>query len=144
MYRGSFERIYIYIYLFSPSIHDDDTWTAVKKHISDAMKADAEKEQIYYEAYDPVALKKIIETQHKVLDFQKENEQKEVFSVLIAVDDFADDPKFVRYSNILHVYLLVEGITPSRVFLSAQKYNEHFNIGEFALFIALFERWPWP
>ena len=51
MYRGSFERKYI----FSPSIHVDDTWTAVKKYISDVMKVDAEKEQIYYEKYDPVA-----------------------------------------------------------------------------------------
>ena len=46
IYRGSFERIYIYI--FSPSIHVDDTWTAVKKYISDVMKVDAEKEQIYH------------------------------------------------------------------------------------------------
>ena len=78
IYRGSFERISI----FSPSIHVDDTWTAVKKYISDVMKVDAEKEQIYYEEYDPVALKKIIETQHKVIDFQKKNKQKELFSVL--------------------------------------------------------------
>ena len=75
IYRGSFERIYI----FSPSIHVDDTWTAVKKYISDVMKVDAEKEQIYYEEYDPVALKKIIETQYKVIDFQKKNKQKEFF-----------------------------------------------------------------
>ena len=92
MYRGSFERIYI----FSPSIHVDDTWTAVKKYVSDVMKVDAEKEQIYYEEYDPVALKKIIETQHKVIDFQKKNKQKEFFSVLVVVDDFADDPRFAR------------------------------------------------
>ena len=96
--RGSFERIHI----FSPSIHVDDTWTAVKKCLSDMMKADAEKEQIYYEEHDPVALKKIIETQHKVIDFQKKRNNKELYSILIVVDDFADDPKFVRYSNILH------------------------------------------
>ena len=66
------------------------------------MKVDAEKEQLYYEEHDPVALKKVIDTQHKVIDFQKKNKQKELFSILIVVDDFADDPKFVRYSNILH------------------------------------------
>ena len=118
-YPGSFERIYI----FSPSIHVDDTWTAVKKYISDVMKVDAEKEAAYYEEYDPVALKKIIETQQKVIGFQRKNKQKELFSVLIVVDDFADDPKFVRHSNI------PQGLFPrgrhnaiSRI-LSTQKYN---------------------
>ena len=119
IYRGSFERIYI----FSPSIHVDDTWMAVKKYISDAMKVDAEKEQIYYEEYDPVALKKIIETQHKVIDFQKKNKQKELFSVLIVVDDFADDPKFVRYSNILHGLFTRGRHSAISCILSTQKYN---------------------
>ena len=97
IYRGSFERIYI----FSPSVHVDNTWTALKKYISDVMKVDAAKEQLYYEEYDPVALKKIIETQHKVIDFQKKNKQKDLFSILLVVDDFADDPKFVRYLSLL-------------------------------------------
>ena len=57
---------------------------------------------MYYEEYDPIALKKLIETQHKVIDFQKKNKQKDLLSILIAVDEFADDPKFVRYSSILH------------------------------------------
>ena len=117
--RGSFERIYI----FSPSIHVDDTWTAVKKYISDVMKVDAEKEQVYYEEYDPVALKKIIETQHKVIDFQKKNKQKELFSVLIVVDDFADDPRFVRYSNILHGLFTRGRHSAISCILSTQKYN---------------------
>ena len=119
IYRGSFERIYI----FSASIHVDDTWTAVKKYISDVMKVDAEKEQIYSEEYDPVALKKIIETQHKVIDFQKKNKQKELFSVLIVVDDFADDPKFVRYSNILHGLFTRGRHNTISCILSTQKYN---------------------
>ena len=53
------------------------------------MKVDAEKEQLYYEEYDPVALKKIIDTQDKVIDFQK-NKQKDLFGILFVVDDFAD------------------------------------------------------
>ena len=39
IYRGSFERIYI----FSSSVHVDDTWSAVKKYIRDVLKADAAK-----------------------------------------------------------------------------------------------------
>ena len=81
------------------------------------------KEQIYYEEYDPVELKKIIETQHKVIDFQKKNKQKELFSVLIVVDDFADDPKFVRYSNILHGLFPRGRHNAISCILSTQKYN---------------------
>ena len=80
----------------------DDTWRAVKKYITDVLKVDTEKEKVYYEEYDPIALKHIVKTQHKVIDFQKKNKQKELFSILIVVDEFADDPQFVRYSNILH------------------------------------------
>ena len=119
IYRGSFERIYI----FSHSVHVDDTWRAVKKYITDVMKVDTEKEKVYYEEYDPIALKHIIETQHKVIDFQKKNKQKELFSILIVVDDFADDPKFVRYSNILHGLFTRGRHNAISCILSTQKYN---------------------
>ena len=134
IYRGSFERMYI----FSPSIHVDDTWTAVKKYISDVMKVDAEKEQIYYEEYDPVALKKIIETQNKVIDFQKKKKQKELHSILIVVDDFADDPKLVRYSNILHGLVTRGRHNAISCILSTQKYNvlaPRIRVNASALFI---------
>ena len=122
IYRGSFERIYI-LYIFSPSVHVDDTWSAVKKYIRDVMKVDAEKEQLYYEEYDPVALKKIIDTQHKVIDFQKKNKQKDLFSILLVVDDFADDPKFVRYSSLLHGLFTRGRHNAISCILSTQKYN---------------------
>ena len=87
------------------------------------MKVDTEKEKVYYEEYDPIALKHIIETQHKVIDFQKKNKQKELFSILIVVDDFADDPKFVRYSNILHGLSTRGRHNAISCILSTQKYN---------------------
>ena len=119
IYRNSFERIYI----FSPTVNVDDTWTPVKKYITDVMKVDTEKEQVYYEEYDPIALKKLIETQHKVIDFQKKNKQKDLFSILIVVDDFADDPKFVRYSSILHGLFTRGRHNAISCILSTQKYN---------------------
>ena len=67
IYKGSFERIFI----FSPSVHVDDTWNSVKKHISENMNVDTEKEKTYFEEYNPEALNQIIKTQHKVIDFQK-------------------------------------------------------------------------
>ena len=41
IYRNSVERIYI----FSPTVNVDDTWTPFKKYITDAMKVDTEKEK---------------------------------------------------------------------------------------------------
>ena len=64
------------MYIFSPRIHVHGTWTAAKKYISDVMKVDAEKEHIYYEEYDPVALKKIIETKHKSLIFRRKTNKR--------------------------------------------------------------------
>ena len=51
VYRNSFARIYIYIY--SPSGHNDPTFTEVKKYIRDELHVDDEKEQIYFDSYNP-------------------------------------------------------------------------------------------
>ena len=48
------------------------------------MTIDADKEQVYYAEYDPVALKKV-DTQHKVVDIQQ-NKEHDLFSILIVVD----------------------------------------------------------
>ena len=83
----------------------------------------SKRSRFYYEEYDPIALKKLIETQHKVIDFQKKNKQKDLFSILIVVDDFADDPKFVRYSSILHGLFTRGRHNAISCLLSTQKYN---------------------
>ena len=43
VYRNSFARIFI----FSSSVHNDPTFTEVKKYIRDELHVDDEKEQIY-------------------------------------------------------------------------------------------------
>ena len=119
IYRGSFERIYI----FSPSIDVDDTWNAVKKYIKDVMKVDTDKEKCFCDDYDPTALQKIIDTQHKVIEYQKKSRSTDLFSNLIIIDDFADDPKFVRYSRILHGLFIRGRHNAISCILSTQKYN---------------------
>ena len=88
----------------SPNVHVDDTWRAVKKYTTDIMTVDTIQEKENSEEYDALALKHIREHTHthKVIDFQKKNKQKELFSISIVADDFADDAIFERYSNILH------------------------------------------
>jgi GTPase SAR1 family protein len=98
IYRGCFARIYI----FSPSIDVDTTWLPVKKYIESDMKVKhTDEEPIYFDHYDPEALHKIIDTQHKVIDYMKKNIKK-LYSILVVVDDFADSPEISRHSKILH------------------------------------------
>ena len=68
-------------HIFSPSVHVHDTWRAVKKVVTDIMKVDTENEEAHYhEEYDPITVEHIIEPQHKVIDSQKKNKQKELSS----------------------------------------------------------------
>ena len=96
-----FERIYI----FSTTASVDDNWIPVKRYITDHLKVDNDKERYLFDDYDPQALQKIIDTQLKVIEYQKKNKIKYLFSVLIVIDDMAEDQRFMKYSKILHGYI---------------------------------------
>jgi hypothetical protein len=98
IYKGCFSRIYI----FSPSIDVDHTWNPVKDYLKHELKQDERKEKYLFDSYQPGELIKIIQTQHKIIDFMKHNKMKKVFQILIIIDDFADDPSFTRNSQLLH------------------------------------------
>ena len=99
IYKNCFSRIYI----FSPSINVDMTWVPVRQYIEKEMKVQhTDEEPLYFDHYDPEALNTIISTQHKVVEYQKKQNHKKLYSVLVVVDDFADDPSFSRHSKILH------------------------------------------
>jgi hypothetical protein len=98
IYRDCFSRIYI----FSPSIDVDMTWNPVKEYLKHEMKQDERKERYLFDAYEPGELLNIINTQHKIAEFMKDNKMKKVYQILIIIDDFADDPSFTRNSKLLH------------------------------------------
>jgi hypothetical protein len=99
IYRGCFERVY----MFSPSIDLDSTWLPVKKYQTDTMKViEKDNEKLYFDNYDPEDLERIIDTQHKVTKLVKSQGRKKLFSILVVVDDFADQPDFTRKSKLLH------------------------------------------
>ena len=73
IYRNCFSRIYI----FSPSIDVDSTWIPVKDYIEKDMKVQNTKEEpIFFDHYDPENLHRIIDTQHKVIDYMKKQKHK--------------------------------------------------------------------
>ena len=66
MFKGCFSLVYIW----SPSIEIDSTWKPVKNYIRDNIKPN-DKEQNYFDSYDPPELGQIIKTQQKAIDYQK-------------------------------------------------------------------------
>jgi ABC-type dipeptide/oligopeptide/nickel transport system ATPase component len=100
IYKGLFKRIYI----FSPSIEVDyQTWKPVKDHIQNDLKlTETDKETFYFSEYMSEELEKIIDTQRKITEYQKKQEHKKLFQILIVIDDFADSPEFSRHSKLLH------------------------------------------
>ena len=98
IYRGCFERIYI----VSPTAHIDEAYKEVIKYIEKELKIDNKKEQYLFDEYNPEALEHIIDTQHKVIEYQKKNKMTKLYSCLLIIDDFAEDKTFMRYSKIFH------------------------------------------
>ena len=83
--------------MFSPSIDVDSTWAPVKTYIEDVTKVkETDDEKLYFSDYNPDDLEKIISLQ------QKKQKDTNLYSVLVVVDDFADDPSFSRHSKVLH------------------------------------------
>ena len=56
---------------------------------------------IYFDHYDPAAIHEILDTQHKITEYTKKN-FKQLFHILMSIDDFADDPSFTSDSKMLH------------------------------------------
>ncbi len=76
IYRGCFERIYI----FSPSVNVDQTWQAVKDYQEKVLGVkETESDPLYFDHYDPDDLQHIIETQQKViLEMKKTKNDKTI------------------------------------------------------------------
>ena len=98
---------YARIFIFSPSVHNDPTFTEVKKYIRDELHVDDEKEQIYFDNYNPSYLENVIQRQKKIINYiyMKSKKIKNLHSILIVIDDHADDPPIIRL-NASSVYIL--------------------------------------
>ena len=73
IYQSCFSRIYVW----SSSIEVDSTWEPVKDYIRDHIKP-SDREQCYFDSYDPAGLEQVIHTQKNIIDYQKE--QKHTYS----------------------------------------------------------------
>ena len=117
IYRDCFSRVYVW----SPSINVDSTWKPVKDYIRDHIKPN-DREENYFDSYEASELEQVIKTQQKVIDYQKEQKHKDLYQILIVIDDFADDTNFTRKSQLLHqLYIrgrhyMISTITSTQVY----------------------------
>ena len=119
IYRDVFERICIW----SPSISVDSNWLPVKKYIQDNLKVNLEKEKCMFDEYIPEELEAVIKRQHKVIEYQKKNDHKKLFSILIIVDDFADSKAFSRNSPLLNQLYVRGRHKGCNIITATQKFN---------------------
>ena len=120
IYRGCFERIYI----VSPTAHIDEAYREVIHYIETELGVNKENEPFLFDEYDASSLQKIIDTQHKVIDYQKKKKNmKKLYSCLMVIDDFAEDKMFMRCSKILHGLYTKSRHFGLSVITATQKYN---------------------
>ena len=98
IYKNAFSRIYIW----SPSINVDSIWIPVKKYVKEHMKIDTDKEPCFFEEFNAEDMEKIIDTQHKVIEYQKKHKMKKLFGILCILDDMSDDPRVSRHNKLLN------------------------------------------
>ena len=70
-YKGCFERIFIW----SPSVFLDDTWSPVREYIEKELHPDKD-EKYMFDSYDPDDLERILETQRKIIEYMKSKKMK--------------------------------------------------------------------
>ena len=120
IYKDCFSRVYI----FSPSINVDyQTWEPVKKQLDKEINNGDKDEIFYFDHYDEEGLSNIIDTQRKIIEYQKKHNHNKLFSVLIVVDDFADSPQFSRNSKLLHSLFTRGRHSQISTIVATQKFN---------------------
>ena len=97
VYKSCFERIYIW----APSIDIDHVWDPLKKYVRKEFKVETKEEKCFFSTYDPKELAAVMDRQFRIAEWQANN-GKRVFSVLLLVEGFSDDPPFTRQSKLLH------------------------------------------
>jgi hypothetical protein len=101
----------------------------VRKFCERELGQDQKTEPFCFDRYDPAELREVIETQKRVIAAGKEREDvKKLWSVLIVVDDFADNPAFCRQERLLHELFTRGRHAKISSIVSTQKYKALANI----------------
>ena len=124
IFAHKWERVYV----FSKTAKTDHTWEAVDKFL---RKKIPEDEQLFFDDFDVDKLNEIIETQKRIIDYQKRKHKQihgqsgPLMQICIVVDDFGGDENIMRHKKgeaLKNLFLMGRhfGIN---VIISVQKYR---------------------
>ncbi len=94
-----------------------------KDYIEKTLKIDPKKEKTYFDDFNPTDLEEILDLQHKITKFQKDHDFKQLFSVLIIIDDFVDSVSFSRHNSLLNALYIRGRHFGCNIISSTQKFN---------------------
>ena len=118
------DSVFARIYVFSPSVHADPVWGPVRKFCEKHLGQNQKDEPFLFDHYNPAELHKVMQTQKRVIAAGKEQEgTKKLWSILIVVDDFADNPAFCRQERLLHELFTRGRHAKISSIVSTQKYR---------------------
>ena len=96
-WRGCFCRIY----LFSHTADVDHTWGPLENYIRKELKVE-ESEQVFFNTFSEKKLEELLETQRKIVQWQKKNQPNEkIHQILILIDDFGSDQNIMKHTKVL-------------------------------------------
>jgi hypothetical protein len=94
MYKGCFERVYV----FSPSCVIDKAWQPVHDMVA-KMDYSEDEPPAFYEKWDEEALERILEMQTEIVKLAKDKGMKSIPGILVCIDDMADRPEVLHASG---------------------------------------------
>ena len=84
---------------------------------------DLEKEYCLFDEYTPKEVERVIKQQHKVIENQKKNDHKKLFSILVIGDDFADCKAFSKDPPLLNQLYVRGRHNAINIITATQKFN---------------------
>ena len=66
------------------------------------MKINTDKEPCFFQEFNAEDMEQIIDTQHKIIKYQKKHKMKKLFGILCILDDISDDPRVSRHNKLLN------------------------------------------
>ena len=68
------------------------------------MKVDNDKEPCWWDEFNVEDLETVIETQNKIIEYQKKQGMKKLFNILVILDDVSDNPAITRKNKLLNYF----------------------------------------